>query len=178
MKWQSFVYNDKEYDLSHLHPFEWVCKQAANKDKPEREYHFDVVFSLHCFTKSHGNDEPAAAASLCYSDTRETRQFCFYRYELSKKLPDIIKSLHERKCLHTGHGNYFTIELVDENNEKRHYEVYFTVTRSSKKGRMTLYVNSAYARDEAHGRSPIRRPIRFYVIAYNTQIGKKIKIQK
>lgn len=177
MKWQPFTYRDKEYDLSHLHSFEWICIQEKTKDKPERQYHFDVVFSLHCFTRKIKLDENPDSA-LLYSDSRETRHISFTRYEQSKYLPKIIKTLHDRRCMHTGHGNYLTIDIQDGDWEPRQYEIYFTVSRSSKKGRMNLYIDSAYLRDEEHGKPPKNKPIRFYVIAFNTQTGKKIHAPK
>ena len=82
IQWKPFIFQSVEYDLTHLHPFEIEFKQAAIQDKPEKSYFFQVCFSLHCFTyKNLGN----ADNKLLYSDNRETRVFCFERYELSKK---------------------------------------------------------------------------------------------
>ncbi|MFK5894908.1 MAG: hypothetical protein QM504_16940 [Pseudomonadota bacterium] len=177
MKWESFSYEGVEYNLSHLQPFEWICIQEAKAGKPERQYQFDVIFSMHCFTrKIEANDMPAK--ELLYSDSRETRCICFKRYEQSKILADIIQTLNNRKCMHTGHGNYLTIEIQGEGNESQNYEIYFTVSKSSKKGYLNLYIDSAYIRDREHGKPPKNKPIKFYVIAFNTQAGKKIKIPK
>lgn len=170
--WKPFTFNDRYYDLTHLHPFEMECKQKADKDKPERSYIFDVYFGLHCFTyKDLGNVDH----KLLYKDNRETRVFCFERYELSKKLPEIIKNIFEKGCYHTGHANYFIVEFIDLQGKKTEYLVYFTVSKSSKrKGLLTLYVQSAYPNTRQEGRKK-KKPIQFRVIAFNSLTNKKIK---
>ena len=57
IKWNSFVFDNKNYDLTHLHPFEMNCKQPASKDKAEKNYTFQVCFSLHCFTYKNINQQ-------------------------------------------------------------------------------------------------------------------------
>jgi len=49
---------------------------------------------------------------------------------LSKRLPEIVRSLGERNCYHTHHGNFFTIELIDPEGNRQDYEVYFKVSRA------------------------------------------------
>jgi hypothetical protein len=110
IKWNSFIFENKEYELTHLHPFEMELKQEATQEKPEKSYYFEVCFSLHCFTYKNLDN---ADNKLLYSDKRETRVFCFERYELSKNLPKIIRTIFERHCYHTGHSNYFIIELIN-----------------------------------------------------------------
>ncbi len=175
MKWKKFTYQDSNYDLSHLHPVEWVCVQPAVKGKPERRYKFLVEFGLHCFSRGmDGNEE--LDPSLIYSDSREERLFDFDRYELSKALPGIVCSLDTRKCFHTHHGNFFTIERTNKEGLLQRYEIYFTVSRSSKRGWMNLFIQSAYIRDHAHNTPPKKKPpIKFYVIAFNTLHKKPIK---
>ncbi len=114
-------------------------------------------------------------SALHYSDSRETRIFCFDRYALSFNLPKIAKSVDKRPCFHTGRGNFFVIELVSGSGEKREYEVYFQVSRA-RGGLLRLFVESAYVRDEDHDSSqPKRKKIGFFVIAHNRQANKLIK---
>lgn len=172
IKWRPFIFECTEYDLSHLHPFELEFRQLATQDKPEKVYLFEVCFSLHCFTfKDLGNSD----AALFYSDARETRVFCFDRYELSKGLPKIVRTIFERHCYHTGHSNYFTVELINRQGETVEYQVYFTVSKSSqRKGLLNLYIQSAYPNTRQHKHKP-KKPIQFRVIAHNTLTGKIIK---
>ena len=72
-------------------------------------------------------------SALHYGDSREKRIFCFDRYNLSAKLPDIAKALSSRPCFHAGRDNFFVAELVDFNGgRKESYEVYFKVLRENR----------------------------------------------
>lgn len=115
-------------------------------------------------------------SALHYEDSREKRIFCFDRYNLSGKLPDIAKSLSNRPCFHAGRDNFFVTELVDVNGgRKESYEVYFKVLRENR-GLLGLFVQTAYIRDKHHGPAQSRRKkINFFVIAHNIRVGKKIK---
>jgi hypothetical protein len=176
IKWQPFLYNKNTYDLSHLHPFQMTITQDASNKKPERKYLIQVFFSLHCFTssiKGHENID----ADLLYKDNREVRLFDFKRYELSKLLNKIIREIALKKCFHTGHGNYFIVEVVNETQESIRYEIYFTLSKGKKK--LNLFIQSAYSRDSTHKSSQKKcKPIKFTVLAFNTQANRKITIQK
>jgi hypothetical protein len=93
---------------------------------------------------------------------------------LSHHLPGIIAVLAKRKCYHTGRGNFFTVEVVDDAGNRVEYEVYFNAYRSI--GRLNLVVQSAYVRDWAHSNRPHTKPIGFNIILYNVLNGKEIKI--
>ncbi len=176
MKWKSFNYAGALYDLSHVHPIEYVFVQPSKDHKPERPYLFDIAFGLHTFTRGIKKGE-IPNNNLLYRDSREKRVFCFDRYELSKKLPGIVQFLGERHCYHTGHGNFFTVELTGSEGQTQHYEIYFEASRSSKKGRLNLFVQSAYVRDDIKSQ-PKTKKINFYVIAFKTQRREQIKEQK
>lgn len=175
MRWTPFEYQGDVYDLSHLHPFSTRYEQPSKDGKPTRIYKVDVEFSLHCFTRGAKVHETPDSA-LFYSDSRETRIFDLQRYQLSKRLPEIVNCLAQRRCYHTGKGNFFTIEIVNELDGSRiEYDIFFAVSYSSKKGFVKLYVQSAYIRDEAHGGNrPDMLKIGFFVILYNTMNRKQI----
>ncbi len=135
---------------------------------------------MHCFTRGlniHQNETwRDISEDLIYSDPREKRIFDYHRYELSKYLPDIVKKIGEKSCFHTGKENFFIIELVNENGDKQEYEIYFKATKSIKNC-LKLFVQSAYVRDKKHKTSqPHKKKISFFVIAYNVQRNKEIKI--
>jgi len=116
------------------------------------------------------------AADLWYTGPKEARVFCFDRHKLSYELPSIIRSIDERVCWHTHHGNFFTIELLDSAGQTIEYEIYFNMTRATRKGWLNLVVESAYVRTEEYQTTrPIKRKIRLDVIAYNVQAKKEIK---
>ncbi|MBS9438785.1 hypothetical protein EAE91_17040 [Photorhabdus noenieputensis] len=90
-------------------------------------------------------------------------------------LPDIVKTISSRICYKTGKGNFFTIELTNDNGETVDYEIYFKVSRESR-GKLRLFVESAYVRDNDHGTiQPQKKKINFFVIAHNIQVRKFIK---
>ena len=170
--WAPFSHLGRIYDLTHLHPFEVSFEQPAQGAKPPIVYTVDVTFSLHCFTKSPpktgGYDR-----GMIYRSAREDRLFDIGRYEYSLHLPEIIRTLAQRKCMHTGHGNFFTVELVTENGQTVDYEVFFTASKSARKGRVTLFIQSAFVREKK--KLPPGKPVRFVVILHNTLHGKPIR---
>jgi len=178
MEWRAFRHGQETYDLCHLDPKTITYVQEAKGNKPERTYTVEVIFSLHCFTRGLKAGEGCDPA-LYYSDDRETRVFDFQRYQLSKRLPALVEGLSKRKCYHSGKGNFFTVELVDEQARSRvEYEIYFTASRASKKGIVNLYVQSAYVRDREHQNRPHRKPIGFHIILYNVLNGIEIKVPR
>jgi len=174
MRWRAFEYKGKVYALNHLHPRTIMYRQPAKGDNPERIYTANVEFGLHCFT--HGipsGQEPDPA--LLYGDSREQREFDFKRYELSKRLPEIAETLPSRKCFHTEKGNFFCVEMVDEQGSRVEYDIFFEASKSSK-ACLNLFVQSAYVRDVLHAANrPRRKPIRFFVILFNTLNRRPIK---
>jgi hypothetical protein len=174
MKWQPFLHQNVAYDLSHLHPRSIIYEQPAEDGKPAIQYPVEVSFSLHCFTRGIEESE-RPDRTLLYSDSRETRVFDFQRYELSKQLTDIVQDLARRKCYNTGKGNFFTVVVTGDQGQEVEYDIFFEASRSPKKG-LVLFVQSAYLRDAQHGSKPRAKPIRFYVILYNTLNNKPIKM--
>lgn len=164
MQWKNFDYGGSIYDLSHLSPRTLQFERPAQGDKPAVIFTVDVVFSLHCFT----HELPSCAYDwkLTYSDSRETRLFDFERYEHSKRLPEIIETLAQRKCFHTGHGNFVTIEIARKNGDSINYYIFFTASKSGRIGRVNIYIQSAYVPNKKVGTSG--KPIRFLVILHNT----------
>lgn len=175
MLWRPFQFRGEIYDLAHLHPRSLTYEQPAKGDAPTRRYKVDVIFGLHCFTRARGQNPPQEN-TLLYGDDRETRVFDFDRYELSKRLPEIIEGLAQRKCYHTGKGNFFSVEIVREDGKAIEYDIFFVASRSSARGRINLFVQSAYQRDPEYASNrPDRKPIGFYVILFNTLNNKPIK---
>ncbi|WP_299073047.1 hypothetical protein [uncultured Paraglaciecola sp.] len=173
MKWKSFSFEGVEFALDHVHPFEWAFTAPAAAKRPERTYKIQVMFSMHTFTR--GLQDGEHVPDLLYRDSREVRAFDFVRYELSKRLPEIVTLLGERRCYHTHHGNFFTLEIINAEGQPSDYEIYFKVSKSSQKGWLNLFIESAYVRDAEYQTSqPKKRKIGFQVIAYNIMHGKKL----
>jgi hypothetical protein len=174
VNWVAFEHDGKIYDLDHLASYEKKFERAAKDGKPATVFTVDVTFSLHCFAR----EVPASESydkALEYSDARETRLFDFGRYEQSKRLPVIIETLAERKCLQTGHSNFLTIDYFNEDGNKTEYDIFFAVTKSSRRGRLNLFIQSAYIRNDPKNRPPSGKPIGFLTILHNILNGKPIR---
>jgi hypothetical protein len=178
MKWRAARVGERVYDLSHLHPFGFDFVVAAKDGNPEQRYGIDVIFSLHCFSRAISANE-VYVADLTYADSREVRLFDEKRYTHSLRLPNVIRSIGDRRCFHTGHDNFFTVEWIDGEGKRIEYTVYFKLSRARSKSRLNLYVQSAYVQDQIpQSRPRPRKPIRFSVIAYNVATGRTIKVPK
>ena len=173
--WRAFTLHGEVYDLTHLHPRRVNVTQPGRNALPPRHYAVHVVFGLHCFTRSSKPGE-VVEPDWHYADSRETRVFCLTRWHHSKRLPAIIDNLALRPCYHTGRGNFFVVEFVDETATTRQYEIYFAASRAQERGVVNLYVQSAYVRDDTHANRPRRKPIRLHVILFNTLAGKPIRM--
>jgi hypothetical protein len=161
--WRPFLYAGTTYDLGHLDPRAIEFVVPAKGDKPAVVYNVDVTFGTHCFTRGIRPEEPHDRA-LEYRDGRELRVFDFRRFALSKALPNVVETLIGRKCMHGDRRNFLTIAATDERGTVVDYDIFFTVSKSSKKGRLNLFVQSAYV----GATLPAPRPIRFEIILYNT----------
>ncbi|WP_315386503.1 heat-shock protein [uncultured Stenotrophomonas sp.] len=129
-------------DLSHLEPFTIII-QSEKVDKPLR---IAITFSNHCFSASHG-DIPHPPGDEVIWDGRKMRTFCPTRYRLSHGLPDVIRSLEERKVILAAHGASWIHTLTIENPDGP-YHLFLTVKRSSNEKRawqdIDVIVESAY----------------------------------
>lgn len=173
MKWKAFTHEKTVYDFGHLDPFEYDLVVPEKDDKPEQRYRLNVTFSMHCFTRDARKGEQIPA-ELAYSDSRETRFFEFDRYEQSKGLAKIVRTLGERKCHHDKHGNFYVFEVVDADGRKQYYSVFFTLSKAGKKAGLNLYITTAHMRP-AQPYAKNVKPVRFSVIVHNIWTGKGVK---
>lgn len=158
------------YDLSHLSPMEI---EAVN-DVPR----LFVRFSVHCVSKDLGPGETPNHADF-RDEHDQPRVFDLDRYKLSLKLPGILATIHRRKCLFTDGPNYMVVEVLT-GEQRREYEIYFTLKRDAKvSGRLSMFVQSAFCRDNAHRpnrprQRAGRRNIRFKILAKKVLNGDQV----
>jgi hypothetical protein len=169
LKWKPFELGDKCYDLSHLDPFSFELVVEAKDNKPAQNYQIQVEFSMHCFTRD--LREGAYLSALEYSDGRETRLFDEGRFELSRRLPDIVRSVSCRKLFYGKDGNHFTVERIPIEGEVRflQYAVFFKISR--KGDALNFYVQSAYIPEEG-ARLDRSSSVKFSTIAFKIKNGK------
>lgn len=170
--WKPFTFEEQEYDLRHLHPYIITQSIEAKGKNPRREFRLNVSYSLHCFTRN-PKDGEEISDDLAYSDSREKRIFCFERWELSMKLPEIVRTLQQRRCLHTESEEFVTIEVVHK-GRTFDYAVFFTVSKARKAegAEINLFINSAH---ERFNELVYKKPISFNIILINKYLNKGIK---
>jgi hypothetical protein len=84
-----------------------------------------------------------------------------------------------RDISHTGHQNYFTIVLQNNNGQNLEYEIYFEMQRDKTDKRLHLIVTSAFPRDPARiALRPKRNKVKFATILFNVQHNKPFRVQK
>ncbi|NEP11191.1 MAG: heat-shock protein [Symploca sp. SIO2C1] len=168
--WRNFTLDGKEYDLSHLNAHRVEYLDERDKTRPTT-YRFIVTYGLHCFTKNVGEISKEQERLLMYHAPRESRSFNLERYELSKHLPTIIKSLGNKETLvcHAGYGKYAVVKVLNSRGCEVNYFVPFAVFRESK--RLRLHVRSAYPRHEGLGKV---KKVGFFVIAKNLLQNKNL----
>jgi hypothetical protein len=146
MKWAPAVIDGVEYDLSHLHPFDFTLELAAKGSLGPLTIYIRVSFGLHCFTRK---VEPETPEGHQYRDSRELRAFCLERHEMSLRLPGIVQGLSERRCYEAQYNNYMTFEILDRLGQQRHYQMYFRVDLTKRgEQRLLLFVQSAFEREQ------------------------------
>src|SRR6266568_5643955 len=139
-KWGAFEHDGKTYDLAHLHPCTVRFERPADKGKPAEIYNVDIVFTSHCFTRSPQSAEAYDPQLVYPHDDYECRLFDFRRYELSKRLPEIIHGLPLRKPFHNrNRQNFFTVEVILEGGAHVEYDVFFKVKKIGK-GQLQMIV--------------------------------------
>jgi len=168
--WKNFILNGDIYDLSHLNAH-WVEYLDQRDEENQIKYKFIVTYGLHCFTKDSDDLSSEESQLLMYSAPRESRQFNFERYQLSKQLPNIIKSLGDKETLvcHAGYGNFATVKILDSNGREVDSYVVFAVFKEVKK--LRLHVQSAYPKYEGIGKV---KKVGFFLIAKNLLNNKKL----
>lgn len=171
-RWRNFTFDGQVYDLSHLDVHRVEYTDDTDENNPFT-YRFIVTYSSHCFTEESKDLTREESELLMYPDLikKESRQFNFERYHLSKQLPNIIKSLADKTTLvcHAGYKKYASVKVLNSDGIKVDYFVVFIVFSESKK--LRLHVQSAYHKYDGIGKV---NKVRFLVIAKNLLNNKKL----
>jgi len=167
ISWRPFSYKEEVYSLSHLD-----AHIAEYTDKEGKIYKYIVTYSFHCFAKDVPGLSEAENDQLIYQTRKDKRHFNFERYELSKHLPKIIRSLGEEPiCFHGGHNRFIRYKIQDDEGNAINYFIAFKSFKEKK--RLRLHIESAYpVSPEEKGKL---KKINFFTIAHNTLHGKITK---
>ncbi|MEO8460651.1 MAG: hypothetical protein ABI451_08990 [Dokdonella sp.] len=171
VRWMPYSRRGTVFPLNHLHPFRYEVTIPASEKDPKRVVMVHVGFALHTFTRERDSSTPSEEV---YSDDRESRMFDDVRYELSKLLPEIIRSLGRRHCAFAKQDNYVTVEATMFSGETVNYGVFFNLKRWKERGPMAvlLVVQSAYVINVAK-RSPAQGKITFRSLLLHALRGTK-----
>lgn len=171
--WRPFTDSDgNTVDLSFLdaHKVTYVHRKDGCQDI---NYEFWVTYSFHCFAKDYDHLSDEDRQRLKYDAGKDTRPFCYTRYELAKAyLRPTIEALGSEDVLvmHAGYESYAATKIVDSNGVDKWYYVPFVVYRYQKKFR--IHVTSAYPVGDRPGGGKVR----FFVIAHNLKTGKPLPL--
>jgi hypothetical protein len=164
--------NNVVYDLSHVHPLKYNLRLEATAKYEARNVPISVSFSSHTFTKS-------CAEADChpqYSPPDDPRVFCSIRYELSKRLPELVTTLAGRHCYLHKHrdNNYIVVELAGLPPGSE-YWIFFRLLPAgadrTAPSAVLVMVDSAFPGDPA--RAPYMPKPRKYV--FNALIGMVLR---
>lgn len=175
MAWIHHIYEGQTYKFAHLEPHTETFMRPAAKGQPSEIFTVDIRYSDHCFTRRPKLGENYDAKLVYPNGDKKIRLFCPKRNEMSKLLPELIRSLPDRKLQHNGtRGNFFTLDTQDLNGDQVKYIIIFSV-RKSGKGRMELLVETAYIEEPDYGSPSLTgRRVRFWIILNNISKGLKI----
>jgi hypothetical protein len=168
-RWTDFTIGEKVYDLSHLNAH-WAEYIDHRNEANPTTYRFIVTYSFHCFAKESADTSAEQSQQLMYRAPKDSRPFNIERYELSQKLPGIIKSLGDKEILvfHAGYESYAAVKIINSTGNEVNYFVPFKVFKERK--RFRIHVTSAYPKEDI---GKVRK-VSFFVIAKNLSIGKKL----
>jgi hypothetical protein len=175
LAWTSHIYEGKTYKFAHLEPHTETFVRPADGELPSESFTVDVRYTDHCFTRKPKPGEVYDPSLVYANGEKKIRLFCPRRNELSKLLPELIRSLPNNKPQHNGvNGNFFTRDLLDLQGNPVKYVIIFSV-RKSGKGRMELLVETAYIEEPDYRSTPLNgRRVRFWIILNNTYKGLRI----
>lgn len=168
------------YDLSHLHPFQFDVSSA----KVPRPLRINVRFTNHCFSEAF---DPAKhpADELVISDGHRRRAFCPDRYDLSPRLPALIRGLADPAArVHetAARRNWMHAALVEVAVAGTRYQIFFELRRTVPERRrlqdLDMVVESAYPADPSRPEPNILGPVRFALLAGSLYLGKVVTTRR
>ena len=163
-RWKSFNVGMQEYHFDHLNS----CKHQFSHPERSECYTIYFTFSHHVFTRRIDTQE-ALEAALIYPYQPDERVFDLTRYELSKHLPQIIKTLPDQFFYHGGYSRFCSCKIYQEDGSSTHYQIVYRAWKA--RGKMRFHIESAYPLDKSLGKV---KKVNFWVICHNLLKGKQL----
>ncbi len=159
-EWNEQLYKDKSYtdpesgivyDLSHLSDMTTSLQYEFkdNKDKVKGKIDVKVVFDNHCYTREiNDGEEVETLVTEEFCGKVQNRCFDLERYEFSKKLPFIIKSLSFKTCMESKvSGKSIRLEEPERNSPHKGVYIFLKARAYENSKTLTLYVETAHKRN-------------------------------
>jgi len=138
------------YELAHLDPFTFELLSNG------QIFYVNTIFSHHCFTEKL---QVHHRLDVHYTHKLECRAFANDRYDLSKLLPGLIKTLGNKSVYHSSSRNFFVLRQNVLPTYPGPYLVFFQVTKARAKDIDVIFnIESGYLKP---GMADFASPVRF-----------------
>lgn len=170
----------RAYDVSHLDPFQFeVCST-----KVPRPLRINVRFTNHCFSEAFDPSKHPANEPPIMDGTRR-RAFCPVRYELSPRLPALIRGLADpgsRVHETATRRNWMYAAVVEMPAAGTQYQIFFELRRTVPERRrqqdIDMIVESAYPADPSRPEPNILGRVNFQLLAGSLYVGKPVTTRR
>jgi hypothetical protein len=170
--WRPLVINGRPVDLSHLEPFVLAC---AVKNLG-RILKVDVRFTNHCFTDHF--DPAKHEPSWKIMDGKRERVFCPRRHHMSKRLPELIRTLPDAAVHRTRADRTFVFVATLEDESGQAYTMFFHLRKQRGDGcDLALVVESAYEHPDLKALLARTTKVRFPVLCALVFENKPLRSQ-
>lgn len=164
--WEPLRVGLELYDISHLEPFSFEIRPTGWDETAL----VAVKFHDHCFTESFTLQKHSHVVRSNNSSQHERRGSSPDRYELSRRLPALVRSLDGKRISQTRSGGLVRIDLADGRN----YGIFFTIRRNDPKN-CDLFVMSAYPFNADRRAIAVTGEMKFNVAVARVLAGKRPK---
>lgn len=163
----------KEYDFDHLKPIQLSYELSMKAGQESISLPCKVFFTEHCITKlreSHHSNEDVVYTDHRRNKPPEDRVFCEKRWEFSKNIPQLIRSLMDKQCLQ-GSKQEMVIkhEATSNTNPNEGWYVFLKLRYLKKNNQLRIDVVSAHKRTNkptnirGHGKSRFKVLLRKFL---------------
>jgi len=148
--WMPRKIDEVDYFFDHLKTYRLTVKRPARPPNAELSFELIVIFDCHVATES--CDEPHEGSAYWKDSAGKCRVFDLRRYEMSKKLPSIIKDMIDGAdyCYEAKKNNYMVWRPAESDPADPPYLFFFDLYESpDEKGTLVMYLQSAYEKNES-----------------------------
>ena len=177
MRHANLYIDDKVINLGHLNPLDIQVKIEAYNNHPPMNITLTFFFTNHCYTEGVKDNENVPPHMLLEDHNGNPRKFCYDRYHMSLRLPDMLRQIHDKKCMFTGKQNWLVIQIEDSGGKPQEYHIYFNLKKHRRnKNGLFITIQSAYFKTKGNNTPKRKRHdrINFAMLARRTLADKSI----